>query len=210
MAENSEHAKAHQAVGAYICAYSDASHELGETLKALFRIKENEMADAIVAALGDFARQASLVGAICEYARNAKGSELSKEQKQTIERTIKRIFSCNDDRVKLAHGRLQPKSNGSIELVHTKVVQGKLKKVGETWSQADFNIKTENLKKLAEELRGFQNELQRITIKLPEGAAIDWTTNYANILYQRPLSPAVIDMLTKPKRTLRPPPDKAG
>ena len=50
MAEESGKAKALQAIGAYMCAYSEATFELGETLKVLFGITNNEMAVAIVAA----------------------------------------------------------------------------------------------------------------------------------------------------------------
>jgi hypothetical protein len=114
VAEESGIANALQAIGAYMCAYSDAAYELGETLKVLFGVKDNTMADAIVAALGDFARQARLAGALCQDARNADGTELSKERKEQIDSTISDCFRCNDDRVKIAHGRLEPRADGSV------------------------------------------------------------------------------------------------
>jgi hypothetical protein len=49
-----ELANAKQAIGHYMCAYSDAAFELGETLKVLFGIKDKPMADAIVVALVTF------------------------------------------------------------------------------------------------------------------------------------------------------------
>jgi len=58
MTQETSKASALQAIGSYMSAYSKAATELGETLKALFGIHDNGMADAIVAVLGDFARQA--------------------------------------------------------------------------------------------------------------------------------------------------------
>ena len=81
-----------------MCAYSDAAYELSETLKVLFGVKDKPMAVAIVAALGDFARQANLARALCQDARNADGTWLSKERKEQIDSTISDCFTCNDDR----------------------------------------------------------------------------------------------------------------
>jgi hypothetical protein len=49
-------AKAHQAVGAYFCAFSELERELGEALKVVLRLEGNAAADVIVALVGDFAR----------------------------------------------------------------------------------------------------------------------------------------------------------
>ena len=166
MVEESGKANALQAIGAYMCAYSEVTYELGETLKVLFRITNNEMADAIVAALGDFARQANLVGALCRDARNADDTELSNEQKEQINGTISACLACNIERVKLAHGRLEPRADGSVAIVHLKVdknagVKGKDPVV---WSPTEWTKQTTTLTKLASQLRNFQKELK--TIKL--------------------------------------------
>src|SRR5215475_13414072 len=137
--EDSGKAKALQAIGAYMCAYSDATYELNETLKALFGIKDNAMADAIIAALGDFVRQAALARALCQDARNADGTELSKERKEQVDSTLSNCFTCNDDRIKIAHGRLEPRADGSVAIVHVKVDRGGLKgRDPIIWSLADW------------------------------------------------------------------------
>jgi hypothetical protein len=172
-------AKALEAIGAYMCAYSDATYELGETLKVLFRITNNEMADAIVAALGDFARLAELARVLCQDARNADGTELSEERKKQIGRVISDCFTCNQERVKIAHGRLEPRSDGSVAIVHVKVDKGKVKgKVPIIWSPTDWTENTKNLTKLADELRNFQQELKTIKIQIPTESTLGWLTNF--------------------------------
>jgi hypothetical protein len=200
MADDSAHAKAHQAIGAYVCAYSDASHELGETLKTLLRITENEMADAIIASLGDFARQASLVAAVCGFARDANGNELSKRQKQQIEQTINELFSCNTDRVIIAHAKLRPRQDGSVEMEHTKVDRGMLKRRSQIWSKEDLIEKTEKLKKLAERLRLFQSELKTFKIAIPEGEDIklEWFKTARNTFHSPVWSDFVAGLLGAP------------
>ena len=79
-------ANALQAIGAYMCAYSEATFELGETLKVMFGIRDKPMSDAIVASLGDFARQANLARFLCKDARDIDGTELSEERKEQIDR----------------------------------------------------------------------------------------------------------------------------
>ncbi len=177
MAEESGKANALQAIGGYMCAYSDAAYELSETLKVLFGVKDKPMADAIVAALGDFARQANLARALCQDARNADGTELSKERKEQIDSTISDCFTCNDDRVKIAHGRLEPGADGSVAIVYIKVERGGVKgKNPIIWSPTDWTEKTKKLTKLADELRDFQKELKTIKIQIP--TELGWLTRW--------------------------------
>jgi hypothetical protein len=167
--EELEKASALQAIGTYMCAYSQAAYELGEALKVLFNLKDNTMADAIVAALGDFARQARLARALCRDARNVDGTELSKEQKDQIDGTISDCFKCNDDRVKIAHGHLEPRADGSVKIGYMTVDRGGVK--GEDpiiWSLNDWAGKTKELTRLADELRNFQKELKTIKIQIPD------------------------------------------
>ena len=179
MAEESGKANALQAIGGYMCAYSDAAYELSETLKVLFGVKDKPMADAIVAALGDFARQANLARALCQDARNADGTELSKERKEQIDSTISDCFTCNDDRVKIAHGRLEPGADGSVAIVYVKVDRGGVKgKNPIIWSPTDWTEKTKKLTKLADELRDFQKELKTIKIQIPTD--LGWLTRWDN------------------------------
>jgi len=177
VAEESGKANALQAIGGYMCAYSDAAYELSETLKVLFGVKDKPMADAIVAALGDFARQANLARALCQDARNADGTELSKERKEQIDSTISDCFTCNDDRVKIAHGRLEPGADGSVAIVYIKVERGGVKgKNPIIWSPTDWTEKTKKLTKLADELRDFQKELKTIKIQIP--TELGWLTRW--------------------------------
>jgi hypothetical protein len=45
------YAKAHQAIGAYFCAFSALEHELGETIKLVLQLQNHEAGDAVMAAL---------------------------------------------------------------------------------------------------------------------------------------------------------------
>jgi hypothetical protein len=160
--ETSPLAEAHQAIGAYFCSFSRVEHELGESIKAVYDLQNNEASDAIVAALGDFAKKAGLVWAASKGAKNVDGSEAAAEWKDKVEATIKRVLRCNDfDRVRLAHSLLQPNADGSVDFVRLKVDGGKVTgRDGVKWSREDFRSKIQQLEKLAEELRSLNGELQ--------------------------------------------------
>jgi hypothetical protein len=198
VSEASENANALQAIGAYMCAYSEAAYELGETLKVLFDVKDNAMADAIIAVLGrNFAGQADLARFLCQDARNADGTELSKERKERIDRTISDCFECNNDRVKIAHGRLEPRADGSVAIVYVKVGGGEVKgKEPIIWSSADWAEKTKKLTELADELRNFQKELKTIKIQVPPESTLGWlsTSNWDEhnpIFHRRRMAPVL-------------------
>jgi hypothetical protein len=161
-------AAAYQAIGAYFCAFSRVEHELGESVKVVFGLENNEASDAIVAVLGDIAKKASLVKAASKDAKDANGSNASAEWKAKVEDTIKDVFKGNEDRVRLAHSVLQPNTDGSVDLVRLKVDHGKVTgRDGFTWSHDCFVTKIQRLEKLAEELKSLNRELRTFTYTIP-------------------------------------------
>src|SRR5260370_42150208 len=109
--------KAHQAIGAYFCTFSALDRELGETVKVIFHLQQQEAADTIIAALGDFVRKARLIGAAVQTAKQADGSETTEAWKTTAASTIRQILGCNEpDRVMLAHSFLEPNEDASVML----------------------------------------------------------------------------------------------
>jgi hypothetical protein len=182
-------ADAQQSIGAYMVAFSRVDHELGESVKAVFGLVNNEASDAIVAALGDVARKASLVWAASKRAKNADGSEASAEWKAKVEATVKRVLDCNNqDRVPIAHSLLQPNADGSVELVRLKIDGGKVKgresKI--TWSQKDFREKTQRLDTLAEELKALNGELQTFKYEIPPNLGWSATVNFEPTMSMAP------------------------
>ena len=155
-------ADAHRAIGAFFCAFSRVEHQLGESVKAVYGLQNNDASDAIVAALGDVARKASLVWAASKGAKNPDGSEASAEWKAKVEATIERVFNCNQhDRVPLAHSLLQPNADGSVDLVRLKIDKGEVRgKNGVQWSKGAFKEKTQRLNNLADELELLNRELR--------------------------------------------------
>jgi hypothetical protein len=150
--------------------------------------------EAAPASLGDFARQASLAKALCQDARNADGTELSKERKEQIDSTISDCFRCNNDRVKIAHGRLEPRPDGSVAIVHVKVDGGVVKgKEPIIWSPTDWTDKTQKLTNLADELRNFQKELK--TIKIQIESTLGWLTRWDDplIIHRQQRNAALLD-----------------
>jgi hypothetical protein len=92
-----------------------------------------------------------------------------------VESTIKRVFTCNDDRVRLAHSLLQPNADGSVELVRLKLDEGKIKgKDGVTWSRNDFAEKIQRANELADELKALNGELRTFTYTISN---LDWITS---------------------------------
>lgn len=117
MTEKSQLAAGHQMTGAYFCTFSCVEDTLGESIKVVFGLQNNPAADAIVTAIWDYARKASLVLAASKGAKKADGSAASPEWKDKVQKTISRVFACNDDRKLLPHTLLQPNPDGSVDLV---------------------------------------------------------------------------------------------
>jgi hypothetical protein len=126
-----------------------------------------------------------------------RATDLSEERKEQIDRTIKDCFDCNDERVKIAHGRLEPRADGSVEIVHVKVDRGGVKgKDPVIWSLNDWSKNTKDLIKLADELRKFQNELKTIKIQIPMESTLGWLTSgfdQGPILHRQRISNALVD-----------------
>jgi hypothetical protein len=158
-----ELAKAHQAIGAYFCAFSELERELGEALKVVLRLQGNPAADAIVAAVGDFARKARIVQEAVQGAKNADGTEPSSEWKAKAVETMRDIFGCNNpERRDLAHDYLEPHPDGSVSL----------QKPGQSarpWSATEFGRKIQKLKDLTNDLRSATTELVTLKIPVPSG-----------------------------------------
>ena len=121
MVENDCHAKAHQLIGAYFCAFSELERELGEAIKVVLRLEGNVAADAIVDIMHDFGRKARLVAEAVQGAQLKDGSEPTDDWKARTGKTIKEILGCNNpDRVGLAHDYLEPHADGSVGLPKTR------------------------------------------------------------------------------------------
>jgi hypothetical protein len=163
-------AKAHQAIGAYFCAFSVLELELGETIKVVFQLQDHPAADAIVAALSDVSRKINLVWSSTQLAKNANGSDASADWKKSADTTMDNVWKCNDERNLVAHSFLQAEADASVKLVRLKLAGGKIKGQGEpvTWTQEIFGKKIARLNELAEKIRTMKSELQRLTIPLPD------------------------------------------
>jgi hypothetical protein len=154
-------AKAHQAIGAYFCAFSELERELGQALKVVLRLIGNPAADAIVAAVGDFARKTRIVQEAVQGAKNADGTEPSGEWKAKADKTMADILGCNrPDRVDLAHDYLEPCSDGSVNLQ-------KSGQPARSWSAADLDLKIQKLKDLTTSLRAATDQLFTFKIPIP-------------------------------------------
>ena len=163
MVENDCHAKAHQLIGAYFCAFSELERELGEAIKVVLRLEGNVAADAIVDIMHDFGRKARLVAEAVQGAQLKDGSEPTDDWKARTGKTIKEILGCNNpDRVGLAHDYLEPHADGSVGL----------QKPGgnpQVWTNTDFDHKIKQLKDLTVALRTVRTELTTLNIPVPTG-----------------------------------------
>jgi hypothetical protein len=197
MTEASPLAAAHQAIGAYFCEFSRVEHELGESVKVVYGLQDNEASDAIVAALGDFASKASLVQVASKGAKNVDGSEASAGWKEKVETTIKRVFDSNKDRVRLAHSFLQPNADGSVDLVRLRIDHGKVTGGdGVKWSREDFVTKIQRLKGLAAELKSLNGELRTFKYTIPN---LSWMpSSFEPAVYPRLPSAALMEYMSQP------------
>jgi hypothetical protein len=151
--------KAHQAIGAYFCAFSELERELGEALKVVLRLQKNPAADTIVRIVQDFRRKASVVQAAITGAKNRDGTDPSSEWKTKANKTMEEILGCNNpDRTDLAHDYLEPHTDGSVSL----------QKPGQEqrhWAYDELDGKVQKVKRLTEELRTLRNDLTTLTIR---------------------------------------------
>jgi hypothetical protein len=153
--------QAHEAIGRFSCIFSELDYELGETAKVIFRLTDHEAADAIVA-LADFTKKVNLIKSALEFARRPDRTELPKQWKQAAQKTLSKILTVNtNDRVQLAHSRLQPQSNGSV-LVTRLTAQGQLKIEQIIWTQDDFRNKCSGIEKLINDLKDIRNQLSTL------------------------------------------------
>src|SRR3974377_790249 len=190
------HAKAHQAIGAYFCAFSALEHELGECIKVVFRLQGHESADAVVAALGDVTKKIELVWTAALAAKNQDGTEPTEEGKENPTKTIKAVFGCNNDRNALAHSRLEAAADGSVVLARLQVKGGELKGKGKPnrWSQTDFQRRINAITKLTKQLERVRSDLSKLNV-VPSG----WiNTNQFWQPVVRQWSPAYLDQASTP------------
>jgi hypothetical protein len=166
-ADDSSVAKTHQAIGAFICAFSALDHELGEAIKVVLSIENHPAADAIVAIVSDFARKARLVQEAAKGVSNKDGTQTSPEWKKDADETMRRILGCNSpDRVDLVHGYLQPLSNGSVSVQ-------KLGEKPKVWAHEQLESKIKDHKNLTVALRKIRADLCRFRLPRPDPA---WMT----------------------------------
>jgi hypothetical protein len=161
MADEDQTNAAYEAIGHFYCAFSELDYELGEALKVIFRMQNHEAADAIVA-LADFVKKIHLIMSAAEFAQRPTGKDLPVAWKQAAEKTLKNVLKVNDeDRVPLAHSRLQPQADGSV-LVTRLTARGSLKIQNDRWTQEHFRRKCEQLDRLTADMREIRKELSTI------------------------------------------------
>ena len=154
-------AKAHQFIGEYFSAFSSLERELGEAVKAVLDLDGHDAADIVVAALRYPSTKARLVKDAVAVAKNADGTETSKEWKEKAKETLGEILTHNDEtRVPLAHSHLEPREDGSIKLTSPKRPTDQ-----KTWY---LQGKIEDVRRLTKELRAITDNLTTLTISIPE------------------------------------------
>jgi hypothetical protein len=63
-----------------------------------------------------------------------------------VENSIKDVINSSEERNRLAHSRLQPNANGSVDLIQRKIGKGEVKGgAAVIWSADDFNAKIQQL-----------------------------------------------------------------
>jgi hypothetical protein len=173
MTVDEPHAKAHQAIGAYFCAFSALERELGEAIKVIFRLEKHEASDTIVAALGDVSKKVNLVWAASLLAKNTDGSETSHDWKKKVHKTMGRIWACTDNRNQLAHSFLLPNDDGSVEFARISVRSGVLKRKNPNkWPQSRFYRQVTLLKALASQIQSMVHDLSVLKITIPDAGWI--------------------------------------
>jgi hypothetical protein len=168
MSDQTEYARAYQAIGEYFCAFSKLERGVGEAVKVVLGLQNHEAADFVVAALNDIGKRAALVRAAVAVAKNADESETSEEWKRSADDTMKAVFGCNDDRVLLAHAYLEPQADGSVGLTKQNLSSGQLKGRQESWNPKVLENKIKQVRDVTEQLQKITADLTTLTIRIPD------------------------------------------
>ena len=208
MTAGDENAKAHQAIGAYFCAFSALERELGEAIKVVFRLQGHEAADTIAAAL-EMAKKIDLVWTAVLLAKKADGSETTEEWKEKAAATMSAIYGSNNERNALAHSHLEPAADGSVAFARLQNRSGVLKGKGEPnkWEQANFASKIAQLSELTKQLEQIKSDLVTAKILYPD---LGWLNAVHRVYYQppQPRNAALLDTVAPPLPT--PPTEPQG
>jgi len=166
MSDQTEFARAYQALGEYFCAFSELDRELGEAVKVVLGLTTHRAGDFVVAALQDPARKARLVQAAVAVAKNADGSETSAEWKESAGETVKKALGHNENtRVPLAHSYLEAQAHGLIRLTRLNLRDGELTGEPKPWKLED---KIKEARDITERLQGITRDLSQLTISIPD------------------------------------------
>jgi hypothetical protein len=164
MSEPDKTGDVYRALGRYFCVFSKVEHELGEAVKVIFRLQNHEGADAIVACLGDISRKLNLVRSGIIFARKPDGSETEPAWRSASEKMLTRIHTINtQERVLLAHSYLEPQATGTLKMTRL-TSQGELKITPHEWTDIQIDQKSNELEKLATEVRRITEVLDTLTI----------------------------------------------
>jgi hypothetical protein len=180
MAAEPPFSKAHQAIGAYFCAFSAMERELGETIKVVFRLHRHEAADTITAALGDISKKTVLVLSATQLVKRPDRSDVTEDWKKNAAKTMSQVFKCNDERVLLAHSHLEPNIDGSVKITRLQVPHGLFKITEATWTQADFAERCTRIETTTRSLQSIRNDLDALTIVAPSLGWMDTTWQYSD------------------------------
>ena len=104
-----------------------------------------------------------------EFARRPGGEELPEGWKDGVQKTLKAILAVNDEeRVLLAHSRLLPRADGSVEITRL-TARGALKIKKEQWTQDDFKRRCAKLEGLISKVQNIRKELDTLVLRATEG-----------------------------------------
>ena len=131
-------------------------------LKVIYDLRNNEMGDAIVAALGDISRKVDLAWTAIQFAKQADGTPASQAWRDKVADKLKAVYKSNNDRRMLAHSLLDPKPDGSVAFTNLQAKGGELRGTKPIeWSHHQFDDKTQAMETLATELADLQSELRQ-------------------------------------------------
>jgi hypothetical protein len=161
------------ALARFLIAYSGVERAMGEAIKAILKVEPaNE--ELVVAAIGDFARKANAIKAGLEQATTL-GAQPGTDAKPLLDqkwveagtKAMSKALGLNDDRVQLAHGYLSQNEDGSFEVTHLKLRDGKIKNSPQDFSITTLENKSGELETLADNIKELTRQLRSVVIHIP-------------------------------------------
>src|SRR4051812_35557854 len=168
MVDGDQRMQGRDALGQFFIAFSETEHAIGDLIRSMLRLDKGQD-DLVVAALGDFARKANIVKAGLSSAATFGSSPTHDKDppldRQLVDlglRAMSKALAINNIRVPFAHGYLSQNNDGSIDVTHLRITDGKVKNDAVNRTVVEILKSVEDLRAITSDVQKIRRELRSV------------------------------------------------